>query len=74
MRRPENQKKPTLGGERKAVRNRLIGYVCEESAEYETGDGRRLLFRLGWERDACTFASSRVGRRGAVRYNFLQED
>ncbi|MFW6118907.1 MAG: type I restriction endonuclease subunit R [Planctomycetota bacterium] len=38
-----------LGGERQAVQDRLIGYACEESAEYETGNGRRLLFRLGWE-------------------------
>jgi len=38
-----------LGGERRAVQNRLIGYACEESAEYEAGEGRRLLFRLGWE-------------------------
>jgi type I restriction enzyme R subunit len=38
-----------LGGERRAVQDRLIGYACEESTEYETDGGRRLLFRLGWE-------------------------
>jgi len=38
-----------LGGERRAVQQKLIDYVKEPSAEYVTSKGSRVFVNLGWE-------------------------
>jgi len=38
-----------LGAERPYVQQPIIDYVCEESAEYRTPDGRKIICELGWQ-------------------------
>ena len=39
----------TLGGEKHAVQNPLIGYVREPEAQYTASGGETVLLNLGWE-------------------------